>query len=69
MDAQNKERWLQLCELAATEQDPHKLFQLVQEINRLLEEKEGRLKTQTAGSQLPTKEEGRPNSQRADGEI
>ena len=36
---ERKERWLELCEQAATEQDPAKLYALVQEINRLLEEK------------------------------
>lgn len=46
MDGEKKERWLRLCEQAVTEQDPAKLLQLVQEINRLLEEKEQRLKTQ-----------------------
>ena len=35
---------MQLCERAATEQDPEKLMELVKEINRLLEEKERRLK-------------------------
>lgn len=69
MDGKNKERWLQLCELAAAEQDPDKLFGLVQEINRLLEEKEERLKTPSIGSQLSEKQEDRLNSQRADGEI
>jgi hypothetical protein len=34
-----KERWLELCEQAASEQDSAKLYALVQEINRLLEEK------------------------------
>jgi len=34
-----KERWLELCEQAATEQDPAKLYALVQDINRLLEDK------------------------------
>ena len=34
-----KERWLELCEQAITEQDPAKLYVLVREINRLLEEK------------------------------
>jgi hypothetical protein len=46
MDGEKKERWLQLCELAASEQDPAKLLRLVEEINRLLQEKEQRLKTQ-----------------------
>jgi hypothetical protein len=38
-----KERWMELCEQAANEQDPHKLMELVTEINRLLVEKEKRL--------------------------
>jgi hypothetical protein len=39
-----KEHWRELCEKAANEQDPAKLHQLVQEINRLLEEKQKRLR-------------------------
>jgi hypothetical protein len=39
----DKERWKQLCEQAANEQDPKKLIALVQEINRLLEAKRKRL--------------------------
>jgi hypothetical protein len=39
------ERWKkELCALASIEQDPDKLLVLVQEINRLLEEKEARLR-------------------------
>jgi hypothetical protein len=38
-----KERWRDLCERAATEQDPKKLMPLVKEINQLLEEKQSRL--------------------------
>jgi hypothetical protein len=42
---ENKELWLELCErAAAVERDPEKLHALVKEINRLLEEKETRLK-------------------------
>ena len=44
MEGQTKERWYQLCELAAKEQDANKLIVLVTEINHLLEEKEQRLK-------------------------
>jgi len=40
----NKERWFELCEQAATEQDPQKLLELIREINRLLEEKQQRLR-------------------------
>jgi hypothetical protein len=36
---QEKERWLQICELAAKEQDPKKLLAYVEEINRLLDER------------------------------
>jgi hypothetical protein len=35
---------MHLCEQAATEQDPQKLLELINEINRILEEKERRLK-------------------------
>jgi hypothetical protein len=38
-----EERWKQLCELAAKEQDPQKLLQLTQEINNLLLLKRERL--------------------------
>ena len=44
MKGQQKEYWMQLCEQAANEQDPDRLMALVREINRLLEEKERRLK-------------------------
>ena len=43
MKGQAKEHWMHLCEMAANEQDPDKLMELVLEINRLLEEKEQRL--------------------------
>jgi len=40
------ERWRKLCEQAAVEEDPHKLLELVSEINRLLAEKEERVQQQ-----------------------
>jgi len=40
----DKERWRELCEQAAVEQDPKKLMVLVAEITRLLDEKQERLK-------------------------
>ncbi len=40
MDNQNHERWFQLCQLAAVEQDSAKLLALITEINQLLEAKE-----------------------------
>jgi hypothetical protein len=39
----DKARWMELCEQAAVEQDPQKLMELVEEINRLLLEKEKRV--------------------------
>lgn len=45
MKGELKEHWLKLCEQAATEQDSEKLIELIEEINRLLQEKEERLKS------------------------
>jgi hypothetical protein len=50
MEDPKKEHWMVLCEQAATEQDPHRLMQLIAEIDRLLREKEQRL-TQRSGSE------------------
>jgi hypothetical protein len=41
---ENREKWMELCEQAATEQDPEKLMELISQINRLLEAKERRLR-------------------------
>ena len=38
------ENWMALCSQAAQEQDPKKLYALVDEINRLLKEKQGRVR-------------------------
>jgi len=46
MLGQAKERWLELCEQAATEQNPQKLMEFAAEIERLLEAK----KTRFAGA-------------------
>ncbi len=42
-----KEEWMQMCEQAAIEieQDSEKLMALITEINRMLDEKEQRLKS------------------------
>jgi hypothetical protein len=47
MQGQTGERWLELCARAAQEQDPAQLLKLVEEINRLLREKELRLQRQS----------------------
>jgi hypothetical protein len=46
MQGPNLERWQELCRQAATEEDPKKLLELIAEINRLLQEKENRLREQ-----------------------
>jgi hypothetical protein len=61
MFGDEKERWMDLCELAAKEQDPAKLMALVAEINRILESKEQRLKqvhsaNKTMGNEFPASE-------------
>ena len=52
---ENHEKWMELCALAAKEQDPAKLLQLTKEIIRLVDEKDARLKSlhQPADSQKP----------------
>jgi hypothetical protein len=40
MQGETKQRWEQLCEQAVVEQDPEKFFDLIREINRLLEERQ-----------------------------
>ena len=44
MKGETGERWRTLCEQAQTEQDPDKFMRLIDEISRLLEEKERRLR-------------------------
>ena len=41
---ENREEWMQLCEQAASEQDPEQLMTLVEQISVLLEAREQRLK-------------------------
>ena len=50
MQGEKAEQWRALCEQAAIEQDPEKLMRLIEQINRLLEEKEQRLRDQHANS-------------------
>ena len=44
MQDESKERWYELCARATVERDPEKLMALVEEINKLLSEKERQLK-------------------------
>ena len=48
---ENHEKWLELCALAAMEQNRNRLLELTREINRLLEQKEQRLKKKPASSE------------------
>ena len=50
MQEQTIERWQQLCALAVEERDLNKVLEIVKEINRLLEEKEQRLKKARSGT-------------------
>jgi hypothetical protein len=43
MQGKTREHWQELCEQAAIEQDPTKMLELVEEINRLLAVKYERL--------------------------
>jgi hypothetical protein len=45
------ERWKSLCKEASTEQDPERLLELVQEINRLIDEKRLGMHSSKAESQ------------------
>jgi hypothetical protein len=54
MQGIKKERWFQLCQQAAVEQDPIKLLDLITEINDLLEEKERHLEAERKASPHPT---------------
>jgi hypothetical protein len=45
-----RERWMQLAELAATEQDPERLSESVKEIDQLLAEKQDRLRQKSVPS-------------------
>jgi hypothetical protein len=45
MQGKAKARWVELCEQAAIEQDPTRLLKLIQEIDKLLREKQERVDT------------------------
>jgi len=51
LQGETKERWWALCEQAAVEQDPDRLLLLVQEIDRLLNEIQERLKQKRSKSE------------------
>jgi hypothetical protein len=55
MQGENRERWQKLCEQASSEQDPDQLIRLVHEIEKLLADKEQRLRQQRAENQSSRK--------------
>ena len=50
---QDKQRWQQLCEQAAVEQDWEKLMALLKEVDRLLSEDENRRKANRTTNVVP----------------
>ena len=60
-----EKRWMELCELATSEQDPAKLMAIVAEINRLLEANEQPLKAPAPGLLKPL-ENAKPSPCRAE---
>jgi len=48
MKGERGEQWMRLCDPAAKEQDHEKFMNLIEEIHRLLMEKEERLKGQNS---------------------
>ena len=51
MEGAVKERWIELCEQITKEQDSKKFLVLVEELNRLLDEKEQRLNARRTSQQ------------------
>jgi len=49
LQGETAERWRELCARATVEQDPDKLLELTQEITRLLDEKQERLRKTRKG--------------------
>jgi hypothetical protein len=54
MIGQYEERWREVCEQVAVEQDPKKLVELTTKVYRLLEEKRRRLQRKLMDATLPT---------------
>jgi hypothetical protein len=48
MQGKVKEKWIELCEQIAIEQEPARMIVLVRELNRMLDEKEERLQRERA---------------------
>ena len=57
MRGETLELWQQLCQQAAVEQDTDKLMKLVEKINRLLNEKEQRLRGDGSPHQVRSRQD------------
>lgn len=57
---ENTEKWMELCALAAKEQDPKKFAVLILEINFMLETKERRLLSEAKSSSFGEDESRSP---------
>lgn len=53
MKGPKREEWQQLCEQAADEHDPDALMELINQINKMLWEKEERLKAERSEKHNP----------------
>jgi hypothetical protein len=62
MSELKKERWRELCELAAVEQDSNKLHELVKELIRVLEAKEQRSQQASSNTDSTTPTAGQLES-------
>jgi hypothetical protein len=50
LKGETKEHWMELCRQAAVEQNPERLMELIHAINRILDEKEQRLRREHAST-------------------
>ena len=58
MQGETKEHWVDVCERAATEQDPERLMMLIKELNDLLTQKQERLQKNRPRSKSERSENG-----------
>jgi hypothetical protein len=58
MQGKTRERWQELCEQAANEQDPTKMLELIEEIDRLLAAKYDRVSHGCEASESSTTRHG-----------
>ena len=62
MQGKTRERWQELCEQAAKEQDPSKMLEIVEEINRLLAVKYDRISHSNGAPPKTSKQASHPGT-------